>query len=315
MNGKFVKKISPFMAVLFILGAAALVLVPVKLNQWTDVTPCLYTMLMVLWGLGLAAFLLFFGLFLLVNRGAYLRLSEDGIAAKYGLGAKLECSLQSLNYIAVGPAMLTLESGGKLHDIGGLANVGEIATWLKQQLPFVVPEESRELLLTQREQIRISRKKWLIATLVSTAMLFVNILLIALATGRRDMRDFTNRDVVFFGIFIVMELLTVIAAFYCANRGGKYMRLLAVNHDKLRCKLIATVPLPLGDAIGVFYDGSGQRLTLYADPEDQIYYITQNMAPGYVLKISGECEPTANTEAIDRKIEEMRDISFLFGME
>ncbi len=315
MEGKFVKKISPVLLGMFVLGTFALILTPIKLNQWPDVTGQLYTALMILWGLALAGFVAFWVGMLLANRGAYLRLEENGIRAQFGFGTHLECTLESLNYIAVGPAVLTLETGGKIYDIPGLENVGDIAGWLKKQLPFIVPQEDRQVLLAQRRENERKRKKWLIAMVCLGALMFINIGLVALATGKREMTAFTSRDFVCFYIFIAAELATVAGTFWCANRTGKCIRQLAVNHDKLRCRLMATVPLPEGDAIGVFYDGGGQRLTLFADPNDRIYYITQNLTKDYTLRVSGECEPTDDTTAIDRKIDEMRDIGFLFGME
>ncbi len=314
MEGKFVKKQSFLMLAILILGGVALVLMGVKLFQW-ELDAGLRIMLLALWGVAAICYLGFLALLYLTNRGAYLRLSEDGVDARYGLNRKLQCKLSELSYIAVGPAMLTMEAEGTLHDVAGLSNSGELAQWLKKQIPFVVPREDRQTLLTQRTAYTAKRKGWVIAMVVACVMLFVNILLVGFATGGRELTAFTQRDLVLFGIFLIAELLSVAAAFFCARVGGRYIRLLTVNHDKLRILAIARSPLPEGDAIGVFYDGYAQRLTLYADASDRIYYITEKLGKDFLLHTHDSCEPVSDTWEIDEKINSMRDIGFLFGFE
>ncbi len=314
MDGIFTKKLSRKQ--MLTLGLGALALIGLGATLFSREMPAqVCTLLLTAGGLGLAAYGGYITATVLHNRGAFLRLESGKVSACYGFGKSLSCALADVNYAAVGPDMLTLEVDGVLHDIPGLANSGDVAGYLKQQIPFLIPKESREALQAQHSRCKRLRKVWLVAAIAAAAGLIANIFVLKSATGGRELFQFTGQDCVMAGLLLAAEAALAACLIFFAGRAGKCIRLMAICHDKLRCLAIATTPLPLGDAIGVFYDGFGTRLTLFADLEDRIYYITESLGADMCLKESGSCEPTADTTDIDYKIDSMRDIGFLFGME
>ncbi len=313
MEGKFMKRIAPVMYIFLGLCLLALGVAVFMFLKW-EMGSGVRALLLGVCGLFFLGWLAFIVALYYSNRGAYLKLSEDGIQARYGFGTTLACTLQDVNYAAMGPSMLSLEVSGKIHDIAGLTNASEIATWLKNQIPFIVPKESRAQLMAQKAKHLAQRKNWLIALVAAVVMVFVAIFVAKGATGSRSLSQFTSRDLMVIAIFIFAEIALITGAFLFARKAGKCIRYNAVCHDKLRCLAFATTELPEGNAIGVFYNGFS-RLTLYADPLDRIYYQVETLTKGLTLQVTESCEPTSDTWEIDQRIDQMRDIGFLFGLD
>ncbi len=314
MEGKFVRVVSKRALVFLVLGAVLLGYLGGKLFS-LEACPELFILLIALWAVGCIFYLGRIGMFFLNNRGAFLKLEESGISARYGFGKQLQCPLEALSYASVGSNILSLEAGGMIHDISGLANVGELAAWLKEHVPFIIPKEEKDELLIQRTNATQSRKHNLILTVIFVACAAVSLFLARNYLQEKDLTALTSSDLLIFGAWLAGGLLGFVAALICVRKVSKAIRLLAVNHDKLRCLAISKTPLPEGDAIGVFYDGYAVRLTLYADPEDRVYYITEKMNAGYNLEIRKTSQPSADTTEADKLLEQMRDIGFLFGLE
>lgn len=66
-----------------------------------------------------------------------------------------------------------------------------------------------------------SAKRYLIGMIVSICLIFAWIPLAIFLTGGKETEDFTKSDAILFAGFLVVEILTCIAAFYFANRFGK----------------------------------------------------------------------------------------------
>ncbi len=314
MEGIFVRKISKKALVLYILGAVLLAYFGFRvfsLEAGANVLILLYG----LWGLGCAIYAAAIAAFFLNNRGAYLKMEDDRITAQYGFGKILDCSPEDLGYASVGPDTLSLEANGVIHDISGLANVGELAGWLKKRLPFVVPVESKEALLSSREAARRNRKLFLIAGIVCFGLAILAYILAGNFLKARDLFTLSGSCLGALAMYLAGMILLAIGGILCIRKVSRSIRQLTVSRDKLRCLAIAKTPLPEHDVIGVFYDGYAVRLSLCADPEDRVYYVTEKMGSDFSLYPHGSTEPTENTAEVDAVVESMRDIGFLFGME
>lgn len=314
MEGIFVKKISKKALILYILGAAVLILAGLKVFS-LEAGANLLILLYGVWGLGLAVYAAAVAAFFLNNRGAFLKMESSRITSRYGFGKTLDCSPEELGYAAVGENMLTLEAGGVIHDIGGLGNVGELAAWLKERLPFVVPCESKEELLARREAIRRSRKVFIILGVVCYALALILYIAARRYLRSADLLTMDSARVAVFAVYLVGILVFLIAGTLCIRKVSRAIRQLTVSRDKLRCLAIAKTPLPEHDVIGVFYDGYAVRLALCADPEDRVYYVSEKMGNDFSLHPHKSCEPCEDTTEVDKIIEQMRDIGFLFGLE
>ncbi len=314
MEGIFAKRITVKGLLLYALGAGILGFFAGKIFSLVAGANLLM-LLYGLWALGCAVYAVAIAAFFLNNRKAFLKLEADQITARYGLSKKLECSPDDLSYASVGTNMLTLEVGGKLHDIGGLVNVGDLAQWLKGRVPFVVPKDSQESLLAVREQAKRSRKGNLILGIgffiLAAVMLFVSKKFLS----GKDLFALSTGDLVIYGFLLVAAIALFITGALCIRKVSLAIRQLTISRDKLRCLAIATTPLPEHDVIGVFYDGYAVRLCLCADNKDRVYYISEKMGNDFALHPHKSCDPTEDTEKVNAVIDQMRDISFLFGME
>ena len=314
MEGIFAKRITVKGLLLYALGAGVLGFFAGKIFSLVA-GPNLLMLLYALWALGCAVYAVAIAAFFLNNRKAYLKMEADRITARYGLGKKLECKPDELGYASVGANLLTLEVGGKLHDIGGLVNIGDLAQWLKNRVPFIVPKDSQESLLAAREQAKRSRKANLILGIgffvLAAVMLFVSKKFLS----GKDLFTLSAGDLVVYGLLLVAFIGLMIAGALCIRKVSLAMRQLTISRDKLRCLAIATTPLPEHDVIGVFYDGYAVRLSLCADQKDRVYYVSEKMGNDFALHPHKSYDPTEDTEKVNAVVDQMRDISFLFGME
>lgn len=314
MEGIFAKKITKKGLLLYALFAGILGFMAGKVFS-LEAGANLLMLLYGLWAIGCAAYAVAIAAFFLNNRKAYLKMESDRITARYGFGKTLDCAPADLGYASIGTDVLTLEAGGKLHDITGLVNVGELAQWLKTQIPFVVPKDNREDLLQLREQAKRNRKANLILgigfVVLAAVMLFVGKKFLA----AKDLFALTTGDLVIYGLLLVAAIALMIAGAISIRKVSQAIRQLTISRDKLRCLAIANTPLPEHDVIGVFYDGYGVRLCLCADHKDRVYYVSEKMDNEFTLKPHKSCDPTEDTEKVNEVVDQMRDISFLFGME
>lgn len=314
MDGIFVRKFRKKTWILYILGLALLIYAGLKVFS-VEAGANLQILLYGLWALGCAVYAGAVAALLMNNRGAFLKMEDGRITARYGFGKTLDCSPEALGYAAIGENMLTLEAGGVIHDIGGLGNAPELAAWLKERVPFVVPSEIKEELLSRREAARRSRK----VNLIAGCGLFALALLLYIVARQylegKDLLTLTSTHIAVFAVYLAGVVIALIAGILCIRRVSHAIRLLTVSRDKLRCLAIAKTPLPEHDVIGVFYDGYAVRLSLCADPEDRVYYVSEKMGNDFSLHPHKSSEPCEDTTEVDLIIEQMRDIGFLFGLE
>ncbi len=314
MDGIFVRKMGKKTMLLYILGAVLLAFAGLKVFS-LEAGADLLIMLYGIWGLGCAVYAAAVVGFFLYNRGAYLKMEDARITALYGFGKRLDCSPDDLGYAAVGADVLSLDIGGVLHDISGLANVGELAGWLKNRKPFLIPCEAKDTMLAQRAKAASERKRKLILGCVFFALALVVYIVATRFLKNKDLFALRGTDIAVFGIYLAIVAAFAAAGTVCIRKVSQAIRTLTVSRDKLRCLAIAKTPLPEHDVIGVFYDGYAVRLSLCADPADRIYYVSEKMGSDFSLYPHKSSEPSEDTTETDLIVEQMRDISFLFGME
>lgn len=314
MEGIFAKRITAKGLLLYALGAGVLGFFAGKIFS-LEAGANLLILLYVLWAIGCAVYAVAIAAFFLNNRKASLKMEADQITARYGFGGKLACSPKDLSYASVGANVLTLEAGGKLHDITGLVNVGDLAQWLKERVPFVVPKDSKESLLELREQAKRGRKANLILGIGFFVLAVIVLFISKKFLSAKDLFTLSTGDLVVYGLLLAAGIGLIIAGALCIRKVSQAIRQLSISRDKLRCLAIANTPLPEHDVIGVFYDGYAVRLCLCADSKDRVYYMSEKMGNDFELHPHKSCGPTEDTAKVDEVVEQMRDISFLFGME
>ena len=229
----------------------------------------------------------------LLNFGAFIRIDEDSINAKYHWFGKIDCKLSDVTYAVARINTLIIQlKNGKTHTIMGVENPWPLASAIRQQI-FTVETEKPDTLLRKLEEVQAARKKKLYWVIGCIALMFANIFIAVLLTGGKEMYAFSNTDWILFSIMGVVEILTVIFTFYFAGQCGK--QLLPIEHLKYRLKgaYIATTPLPAGIVKRVYTDADHMgRIVICGFPNDEsVYYCVQEFVEDYLLK-------TVNTSEI-----------------
>lgn len=254
----------------------------------------------------------FFGL---MNRGAYIRIGEDYISAKYHWFGRLDCRIDDVAFAqAQINALMILLKSGKRHVVAGVANAGVLCAAIRRQI-FAVEKESPDTLRQRLSQAQAKRRKALGWMLVAILLLFVNIIITVWLTDGRDLHEFSQRDWVIFSIMGVIELATVIGLFCAAHRYGKLGFPIQYLEYRLRGATIATHPLPTERAIAVYTDENYlRRVVVCGFPnEEQIYICVQEHVGNDELHTAYTSEIIASTEEIEEgAFSQLMDISECF---
>lgn len=251
----------------------------------------------------------------LLNFGAFVQIGEDSIKAKYHWFGKLNCKIDEVAFAMAQVHTLTiLLKNSKRHIIMGIENAWPLASAIRQQI-FTVETEEPNTLLHKLETEQAVRKKKLFWILGCVVLMFVNIFIAVLLTGGKKMYAFSNTDWILFSIMGVVEILTVILAFYFAGQCGK--QLLPIEHLKYRLKgaYIATTPLPAGIVKRVYTDANHMgRIVICGYPNDEaVYYCVQEFVGNYLLKTVDTSEIYENEDNLPNEaLSTFIDISDIF---
>ncbi|MBQ7475679.1 MAG: hypothetical protein IJS78_07170 [Clostridia bacterium] len=183
----------------------------------------------------LAVFGLCFGLTSIfifsVNRKAYLKVDREKIDARFGLDQELHADVSSIENAEIKNGMLrlrTVEGGDFL--ISELVNVKDICEYILKiteefKRPLNIDDAISNLKKSKKRMIR-----FLIPTVLTGLLMFINIALCVLATGGRDIGEFSRSDSITFAAFMFFEVVIIILCFLFADRLGK--RLNEYNYRK-----------------------------------------------------------------------------------
>lgn len=223
---------------------------------------------------------------LLFNYGAVLRIEDNTIKARYNWFSKLDCTLEDIEFALPQVNTLTLRlKNGKHHVIMGIANAWELSAAIRRhnfQLEILPPEDLR----LQLAQTQTARKKWLWWTVAAAALMFGNIFIAVLLTGGKELQDFSRFDRFVFGTMGIIELATVAAMYYAAQRCGKLLFFTEQLKYRLRSAVIVSQALPGDNNITVYTDEDCTgRIVICGFPNyQQVYCCVQEFSGNFELE-------------------------------
>ena len=221
----------------------------------------------------------------LLNLGAYIHIDETSIKAKYHWFGKIDCKLSDVTYAVARINTLIIQlKDGKTHTIMGVANPWSLASIIRRNMSFEVTEQPK-ILMEKLNNLRADKKKGLIYVCSGVALMFVIIFITVFLTGEREMHEFSNIDWTLFAIMGAIEIATVIATFYFAQKTEKNNIPIEKLHYEIQRRIIETQPLLPGFVIAVYTDENYTgRITLFGYPNDSaVYYSVQEFASDYTL--------------------------------
>lgn len=247
----------------------------------------------------------------LLNLGAFIRIDDDSIKAKYHWFGKIDCKLSDVTFAVARVNTLIIQlKDGKTHTIMGIENSWPLASFIRRNMSFEITEQPEEL-MKKLNNLRATKKKGLIYVCSGVALMFIIIFITVFLTGEREMHEFSNIDWTIFAIMVVAEIATVIATFYFAGKTGKNNVPIEKLQYSIQRRIIETQPLLPGNAIKVFTDENYTvRITFFGYPnEDSVYYAVQEFASDYTLFKSYESEIFENIEQLQGGFEALIDIT------
>ena len=251
---------------------------------------------------------------LTMNCGAYLHVSGESIKAKYHWFGKIDCKVSDVEFVFPQINTLTIYlKSGKYYTIMGISNAWQIASFIGRRIPFKIKDRT-EVLIEKLNQLKQTRKKELTYTCIFSVFMFINIFITVFLTGERELHEFNKTDWIIMAFFIVIEIATLIAAFYFANKTGKKNIPIEKLHYEIQRTIIETTPLPADNVLKVFAgDDFTYRITVFGYPNnDSIYYTVEELFPNYTLIEKSEAEPLENIKQIYNEFELLIDITETF---
>ena len=249
----------------------------------------------------------------LLNLGAYIHIDETSIKAKYHWFGKIDCKLSDITYAVARTNTLIIQlKDGKTHTIMGVANPWPLASIIRRNMSFEVTEQP-EILMEKLNNLRAAKKKELISVYSGVALMFIFIFIFitVFLTGEREMHEFSNLDWTIFAIMGAIEIATVIATFYFAQKTGKNNIPIEKLHYEIQRRIIETQPLLPGFVIAVYTDENYTgRITLFGYPNDSaIYYTVQELDAGYNLVQEYTSETFEDQEGLIEGFRSLIDIT------
>lgn len=246
---------------------------------------------------------------MLMNRGAYLRIEQDRIKAKYHWFGRLDCSIKEVQFVMPQTNTLTLLlKSGKRHVIMGIENPWALSSAIRK-LNFKPETEAPDTLRQQLKKLQTVRNRELLLTAGGIVTMFANIFIAVALTGGRELQDFSSLDWSFFSVMGFVELVTVIGLFCCAGRCGKHQLPIEYLKYRLRGAIIATEPLPSNTVKAVYTDENHTgRIVVCGFPNDEsVYYCTQMIVGLLLLETIHTSEVYDSEEQLP--MEELIDIT------
>ena len=221
----------------------------------------------------------------LLNLGAFIRIDDDSIKAKYHWFGKIDCKLSDVTFAIARVNTLIIQlKDGKTHTIMGIENSWPLCSVIRRNMSFDVTEQT-ETLNEKLNNLKATKKNGLIYVCSGVALMFVIIFVTVFLTGEREMYEFSNIDWTIFAIMCAIEIVTGIATFYFAGKTGKNNIPIEKLRYTIQRRIIETQPLLPGFVIAVYTDENYTgRITLFGYPHDSaVYYSVQEFDSDYTL--------------------------------
>lgn len=247
----------------------------------------------------------------LLNFGAFVHIDENSIKAKYHWFGKIDCKLSDVTFAVARVNTLIIQlNDGKTHTIMGIENSWPLASLIRQNMLFKSTEQP-ETLIGKLNDLKSAKKKGLIYVCSGLALMFINIFVTVFLTGEREMHEFSKIDWTIFAIMGVVEIATIIATFYFAQKtGGNNIPIEKLRYEIQR-RIIETQPLLPGFVIAVYTDENYmERITLFGYPHDSaVYYSVQEFASDYTLFRAYTSDVYGSQEELPADFETLIDIT------
>ena len=247
----------------------------------------------------------------LLNFGAFVHIDENSIKAKYHWFGKIDCKLSDVTFaVARVNALIIQLKDGKTHTIMGIENSWPLASLIRRNMLFKSTEQP-ETLIEKLNNLKSAKKKGLIYVCSGLALMFINIFITVFLTGEREMHEFSKIDWTIFSIMCAIEIATIIATFYFAQKtGGNNIPIEKLRYEIQR-RIIETQPLLPGFVIAVYTDENYTgRITLFGYPHDSaVYYSVQEFASDYTLLRAYTSDVYGSQEELPADFETLIDIT------
>ena len=247
----------------------------------------------------------------LLNFGAFVHIDENSIKAKYHWFGKIDCKLSDVTFAVARVNTLIIQlKDGKTHTIMGIENSWPLASLIRRNMLFKSTEQP-ETLIGKLNDLKSAKKKGLIYVCSGLALMFINIFVTVFLTGEREMHEFSKIDWTTFAIMGVVEIATIIATFYFAQKtGGNNIPIEKLRYEIQR-RIIETQPLLPGFVIAVYTDENYmRRITLFGYPNDNaVYYSVQEFASDYTLFRAYTSDVYDSQEELPADFETLIDIT------
>ena len=247
----------------------------------------------------------------LLNFGAYIRIDDDSIKAKYHWFGKIDCKLSDVTFAMAQVNTLIIQlNDGKTHTIMGVGNSWSLAYVIRQNMPFELTEHP-ESLIEKLNSLKSAKKKGHIYVCYGVALMFINIFATVFLTNGKEMCDFSKNDWFIFATMCVIEIAITIATFYFAVRTGKNNIPIEKLQYTIKRGLIETKSLLPGFVIAVYTDENyTRRITLFGYPNDSaVYYSVQEFASDYTLFRTYTSDVYSSLEELAANFEVLIDIT------
>lgn len=211
------------------------------------------------------------------NRGAYFRVEEGRIRARYHWFGRMDCELEDLEFIhGQNMTINLLLKDGKQRAIAFVSNAEAVCADVRR-LTFSAEREAPTDLMEQLEKVHQKRRRDVYWEIAGCTLIFVNIALLVLATGGRETDAFSSRDWAICWVMTVIECATVFATFWIAHRCGRQLMDIYFLRHRLQSAVIASQVLPSNCVKAVYTDiDLNGRVVVCGLPNDSIlYYMVQ----------------------------------------
>lgn len=247
----------------------------------------------------------------LLNFKAFIRIDEDSIKAKYHWFGKIDCTFSDVTFAAarVNTLIIQLKSG-KTHTIMGIENPWALCSIIRRNMDFDVTE-TPETLNKKLNNLKVAKKHGLIYVCSGLALMFINIFIAVLLTGERELYVFSKTDWTIMAVMGVIEIATIIATFYFAEKTGKKNIPIERLRYQLQRRIVESYPLLPGLVIAVYADENyTRRITLFRYPNDASgYYAVEEFASDYNFIKVYESEIYEDIELLSESLELLIDIT------
>ena len=132
--------------------------------------------------------------FMLFSRGAYIRIDESTVKARYHFFGKLDCNIKDIEFVLPQVNTLTiLLKNGKRYTIMGVENSWQLSNYLRFRC-FEIEKESPDTIRQKLSQAQTARWREIRLALIGIVLMFAEITATVLLTGGRDAYEFTKAD-------------------------------------------------------------------------------------------------------------------------